>query len=104
MDKKQKRTHKSAMFSLVSEYKLTNEKLRDFAKLKGVSYGKFNYWLNEYEKAHPQIQEKKFIPIEVTEKTENSIELIRIYFPNQIMIEVPNHTNLQYLHELINIK
>ena len=87
------------MFSLVEQWKVSNQSKILFCKNNSINIHTFDYWYFKYKK---QNASTNFIEIKPP-KTITTGKL-RLTYPNGVSIELPENTNLALISSLIHIQ
>ena len=87
------------MFSLVEQWKQSNQSKISFCKNNSVNLHTFDYWHIKYKK---QNAPNDFVEIKSAQYV--STQKLRLTYPNGVSIELPENSNLALISALIHLQ
>lgn len=88
------------MFSLVEQWKQSQQSKVTFCKNNSINLHTFEYWHQKYKK---QNLSTDFIEIKPN-KNHQFPQMLRLQYPNGVSIELPANTNVSVIRALINLQ
>jgi hypothetical protein len=96
MNKNRNSSRKQQMFTLIEEYKKSDQKQKEFCLAKGIAYSTFQRWLYLYRAAksdteyQTQQSTKDFIPITSPLRQKSADSVCLIDYPNGVRVRLSN--------------
>jgi hypothetical protein len=90
-----------SMYLLLEECYSSGKTKKDFCTERGLSLHKFYYWRKKYKSSQAPTEER-FIPVRIRQQA-NTIEAMKMHFPNGVILELPCGTSLVQLRAMISL-
>lgn len=88
---------------ILSEYRLSQQSIKDFSKSKGIPFTTLANWIQKSEKTdlNSKSHKQNFIPIEIDNKASSISNDLLIEFPNGVKLSLPTTSDISLITSLI---